>query len=451
MRRLSERRKKKEGRKKEKKKKKKKVPGDEPRGGEGDYPRMRTATLLSLSLFSIFANACDSAPEDLLYEEKCEETVTVLGLDEVSALGFSAAEILAIAEGSHEAPLFWHDGVITVGPESGEHSLVVDVAYSGGEIRLVDSKPEFGPDEEGRCAPRLEIDAEIGLHSDGGAIAETFKTTLEAVRPEVAMLSLELELDAVEGSLEVLATDPEEGKAGPINIGIGISSFGIFGSLDGVLEVISGEFASATLHNYATFPSDDLGCDFPFEAPLPFEAAWGGHSVMDALALMNVSPELILQWGGEFSEPDEPTPLLIEVAPTGTTACGRIAPGQALSFPVEVTMKSDDGRLAGAIELEATTTVDAEGELATLEIQRSDYYAGLASKAEFEERFGIHGVELGEYDEWGITFGMTASAEGIFGEITVLGGIVHECTEPEAPCEGTELFELTGGTWAPAS
>src|SRR5262245_9776979 len=74
----------------------------------------------------------------------CVDQVTVLGsLEEASSLGFSAAEMLAVAEGSHATPMVWSSGlsdgpvVVEFGPETGAGELAVGVAYKGGEVRFV--------------------------------------------------------------------------------------------------------------------------------------------------------------------------------------------------------------------------------------------------------------------------------------------------------------------------
>ncbi|MEZ4452965.1 MAG: hypothetical protein R3B09_26130 [Nannocystaceae bacterium] len=402
---------------------------------------------LSLSLLAALATACDRGHADLEDPFECEEVVTVLaGPEAASAIGFTAAEVLATVSGSHSAPLHWHQGAIQVGPESGASELTVEVTYAGGEIRFVDAKSPYGDEAGGQCAPRLEIDAEIKLHTAGGALDEAFTATLRAVRPDVAVLAHEIEVDAIEGTLEVTSIEPAEGKAAPMNLGVGIAAFGLFGAFDGGVEVVSGDTAAYGFHNYATFPSAEPECEFPAEATLPFDVAWGSHSAADALALLDAFPSLSLQWEG-----DAATSLTISATPSGGSACGRIAPLGAdagLRFGVDVTMKSDDGRLDGVVALEGRSELDLEGALTALRIDRVAPYGDVAAPEDFEARFGVHGVDLGGYDGGGITFSLTCDAEGLAGNLTVLGATIHECSDdPGAGCEGTDMTEIVSGLW----
>ncbi|MEZ4382318.1 MAG: hypothetical protein R3A79_13280 [Nannocystaceae bacterium] len=405
--------------------------------------------LLSLGLLPSLAlcAACDrfGDPEDLgIYELDCQEVVTVLeGADAQSGIGFTAAEVLAVAAGSHTAPIFWHPGDVQFAPETGEGELGVDISYSGGEIRYVHAT---APDAaEMGCVDRLEIDAEVALHTAGGALDETFAATLRSSRPDVAMIRHELAFDAIAGAFEVTAVEPANGEAAPISVEFGVSSFGLFGSLDGGVEIHSGDAVAFGLQNYATFPTDGLACDFPAEAPVPFDAAWAGASVDEALALLAAHPDLQLQWDG-----DAPTPLTIEATAIGAAACGRIDAtdlSAPLSFDVAVTMKSEDGRLDGSLQLRAEARVDGEG-VAELSIRRDAPYGDYAAVESFAEAFGVHGVDLSGYDGGGISFDLSCDADGQHGAITVLGAQVHECSdEPGAPCEGTDMIELASGAW----
>src|SRR4051812_39358658 len=75
----------------------------------------------------------------------CDEAKTKLaGLDAESPLGFSAADLLALATEHAQTPIEWldRDG-LTYGPESGMGSLMIDLAPKlGAEPRFVDRRPK---------------------------------------------------------------------------------------------------------------------------------------------------------------------------------------------------------------------------------------------------------------------------------------------------------------------
>lgn len=418
--------------------------------------------LVSLGVFSSLLlplGACTTSPDHHHDDdgnegayESCEETVTVLeSVDEVSALGFAAADVLSFAEGSHQSAIHWHPGDIQFGPETGEGELSVDVAYDGGEIRFVDAEPKGGEGFGGDCPDRLEIDADVSMTTSGGALDEHFVGTIQAMRSNVATILEKREPDEFEGALEVESVDIENGEATAITLGIGLSTFGIFGSIDGGIQVEDGDAVGFGGFNYATFPDAKLACDFPFEAPVPFDADFGAFSAADALALLAAHPQHMLDWEG-----DAPSPLTLSAVHDGAPICARTSPSSSegegdtpISFGVELTMSSEDGRLDGTLDLTARAMADANGELAELYLTHEAPYAQHVAPDAFEATYGVHGVDLSGYDGGGITFDANVTPEYSTGAITVLGAVVHECSdEPGEPCEGTDMLELDGGTWS---
>ncbi len=414
---------------------------------------MRRILLLICPFVSSLA-ACTQSGSDVPYDEDsnglgCVDEVTVIeSLDEVSALGFSAQEVLAFAQGVHESPIHWHPGDVKFGPETAESELTVSITYADGEIRFVASQPEGGAEFGGDCPDRLEIDTEVTMQTSGGALDEAFVGTLRAMRPNVAMILEQREPEKLEGAFEIESVVPADGEATELTLGIGISTFGLFGSIDGGIQVESGEAVGFGPFNYATFPAAEMACDFPFEAPVPFDAAFGAFSAADALALLEAHPAHTLTW-----EQDPPSALTLSAVHDGAPICARMAPSspegdQPLSFGVELTMTSEDGRLDGALTLEAQAMADANGELAELHLFNYAPYASHVAPEAFEEAFGVHGIDLAGYDGGGITFDAFCTQATSTGAITVLGATVHECAdEPGEGCEGTDMDELAEGTW----
>ena len=67
----------------------------------------------------------------------CKATPTALeSRDADTALGFSAADILAFAAGVHETKIRWQsDGIGTFAPETGEHDLTLDIEPTSAKPR----------------------------------------------------------------------------------------------------------------------------------------------------------------------------------------------------------------------------------------------------------------------------------------------------------------------------
>ncbi|MDD9937255.1 MAG: hypothetical protein OXT09_26840, partial [Myxococcales bacterium] len=73
----------------------------------------------------------------------CLDEPTVVDVDALTDLGFSAADVLAFAEGSHEETLTWNEPFnATIAPETGEQSITVTVTRGDGEVRWVESVPD---------------------------------------------------------------------------------------------------------------------------------------------------------------------------------------------------------------------------------------------------------------------------------------------------------------------
>jgi hypothetical protein len=156
----------------------------------------------------------------------CEESITILeSADSPTPADKTAAEILAVIEGTHASELEWTeqvgDGVrVEVTPGgSGTTPLTLTLDYEGGEVRWVDSKrvEPPGPTNEiyVECLPRLEIDATLGFTSEDGAFAELFDVVVTAEADyggELHWASVLQVFDpvALMGMLEITSVEPAD-------------------------------------------------------------------------------------------------------------------------------------------------------------------------------------------------------------------------------------------------
>ncbi len=131
----------------------------------------------------------------------CVDTPTDVAADEITALGFSANDVLAKAGGTHTTDLLWlasdlyatHSRGGTVTP------LTLVFADAPGSVRYIDSQGggcSGGAGPCWTCQSRMEIDLELQLTSGDGALDELVTVTLEV-----------LSLDAPAFSANVAATD----------------------------------------------------------------------------------------------------------------------------------------------------------------------------------------------------------------------------------------------------
>jgi hypothetical protein len=419
-------------------------------------------------LFSL--SACDPAPADIdknpeeeddknddeaLDGGGCVDEVTVLaGVEEASALGFSAADVLAVAAGSHASPMVWSGGLddgplnVAFGPEAGAGELTVGVTYNGGEVRFVKSVPEDNGYDGGfaECSDRLEVDVDVAVDSAGGGFAEQFTAPLRATSRGIGRISHEIALDAFAGSFAVDALEPDNAVVDEVMLEIGISGSGLFGGASMMVQIDDGEVVGAGFIPVASWPAADSACDF--EAPIGLDAAVALFSGDDALALVAAAGPLSLQWAGA-----EPTEMTLALTP-GAVACATDSGSEAgaLRIPASAQVVTADGRWDGSFAVELYAAPAADGSLASVRLGVPAAYASTVDAAQFEASFGLADVDLSGFDGGGLDFsGEFTPAQGgatAHGQVTVLAVNHHMCSnEPGAPCEGDDIQELDMATW----
>lgn len=428
-----------------------------------------TRSLTALTLLALLP-ACDLVasptplgPGDEATDSGCEETVVVLaGVDAASALGFTAADVLAVVEGTHAGPIAWsaglNDGPATVefGPESGEGQLTVGIAYQGGEVRHIISKPKpsggDGLDDGGGfaaiCNDRLEVDVVVDLDTAGGAFAESFTAPLRATTRGIGIVRHELALADFQGSFAATKVEPANAELGAIALEIGVSGEGLFGGASTMVTIEDGDVVGAGFVDIARWPSATSPCE-SWEAPVGLGAAVAGFSADDALALVAKAPALALTWQG-----GAPTDMTLALTP-GAVACATLE-GDAigsLRIPSEAAVSTADGRWNGSFAVEVAATPAADGTLASVRVFIQAAYVSTVPAADFEAAFGIADVDLTGYDEGALDFSgeflPAGDAATATGQVTVLGVKLHMCgNEPGGGCEGNTYDELDMATWS---
>jgi hypothetical protein len=169
---------------------------------------MRTPALLSLFLTACPGN--NDYPDHVSWE--CEAVSTTLEFEEVSALGFSAQELVEDVAGPFEETL-----VYPVSRPSSTISLAV--SHAGGEIRYVDREaPSQGWLASAKdtawfdpCADSLEVEVEIDLVSGDGIWNEHYEATLvSGDRPYIFGTSEQaVALEQIGGTYTPWHLDPE--------------------------------------------------------------------------------------------------------------------------------------------------------------------------------------------------------------------------------------------------
>lgn len=425
-----------------------------------------TRTLTALTFLALLP-ACDlfsrvdpDIDGDSLEGSGCDEQVTVLaGVDAMSALGFTAADVLSVAAGAHESPMMWGAGIadgpvqVAFGPEAGAGKLTVGVTYQGGEVRFIDSTPkDTGLEGDGgfgaQCTDRLEVDVAVTLDSEGGAFAESFTAPLRATSRGIAKIAHELALADIQGSFAVTKLEPANATVAPIALDIGISGAGLFGGASSFVEITEGDTASAGALSIARWPAEDSACTEYGEAPVGLDDLVAKFSANDALALVAKAPNLALTWQGAPA-----TALTLELAP-GAYACTAVEGSQlgALRIPAQATVSTADGRWSGSFAVELSARPDPDGALVGVDLFIQAAYANSVPTADFEATFGLKDIDFTGYDQGGLDFSGSFAPAGdaatATGQVTVLGVKVNMCSDvPGEPCEGNTFDEIAMATW----
>jgi hypothetical protein len=137
----------------------------------------------------------------------CEDTPTVLTLEEASSLGFSGADLLALASGVHSETLSWASG--------GSTPVTVTVTWGEGEVRFMDSEavyPDTGltMDIGIECQDYLEVDVALTIATEDGALDESFDLALRSDEGTTVSASVQLDHTQMNGSYEFTLMDPSE-------------------------------------------------------------------------------------------------------------------------------------------------------------------------------------------------------------------------------------------------
>lgn len=155
-------------------------------------------------------------------------TETPLALDEISPLGFSAQELLALAAGASEHELDW----VQLG-QTTSLSLAVTSLDSASYVEQGVERDEGYGGPEPWCPNVVKVAVRLELSTEDGALAESAETALTSEGAD--RVSLTLPLDAVAGSFDPwdhvpAGTDFDEVRAW---LELNFDASGLSGRIDG--------------------------------------------------------------------------------------------------------------------------------------------------------------------------------------------------------------------------
>jgi hypothetical protein len=389
--------------------------------------------------------------------QDCDETYRPIDdPDAMTDLGFNAAEILAFANREFQSDLRWNAiGRVEYLPGPGETTLTL--GFTAGDVSFVE-RNELSRDgthtEEVRdpCDDELAIGVELRVTTADGALDEMFETELRAATKSWATVDLPLDLDALEGSFEVVSvTESERAEPGAAQIvqptlRAALSPFGTRGEFDAVLEERTSNTVSGGWARFAEWPSASPCAD---GLPAGLGESPSGPSALALLESLEAAPAIAWQW-----QDGAVTTLALSFVPTSQEYCvfQSLEAGLSSSLATELTLTSEDGRISGPLPVDVMWGPGSEE--GTTQVR-----ARLASSATFTTEavatlFPELAAELDDYDGVRLTFFVAflvdedGEATATETSIELFGGMQSACDVP-GPCPGIQETAVERGEQLP--
>lgn len=291
----------------------------------------------------------------------CDENKEELkGFDTETDAG-TAEALLAYAEKTFDAPISWKTATEaqawSVGPETGQGELHLTVTRGTKAYRLTYSEPknQNGLETGGisLCPPtRLGVEAHVDVTTDGGALAESFDTLLRSETAGVATLGVPFDFSKLGGSLEASSSNANAKLVQP-RLEATLTAAGTTGSIAAMEQTTSGEVAGASRALIAIWPGNAACANAKDGVGLELSASDEvlGTSGSEVLASLALTAPADVTWMDNST-----TKLSVSIESTGN-GCFSVSDspiplegGAGASYPVRVTLKSDDGRVDGQYE-----------------------------------------------------------------------------------------------------
>jgi hypothetical protein len=396
---------------------------------------------------------------------QCDETIVPLAsLDAQSSLGFSAADMLALASAQDTSIEWLNTGAgVTYGPENGTGTLRIEVEpRDGAHARFVDRRPKTsgsgGPEIAignvevgGSCADTLELDVRVHVSTGGGALDELLDATLSAKSANVAQTYVQRKAADVTGSFEAHSGSDSSAKLDSLQFNLTFSKLGPSGQLGitftqpspaGSGDASSVSSSSVNSGSIARWPANVACASDPISGPsfgARVDQRVDQFSAQDGIERFNAA-SLQLSAAGTAA-----TGLHVSFTPT-SGACAQLEQGPfgpptaipSIAISGELTLRSDDGKIDGKWPMQLSAAAADDGSLGAVNVAfdlHGSMIASLVDAAAFESTYGIHGFDMTGYDQAGILLNLSVGpAAAVSGELTVNGVKRPDCqTQAAAP------------------
>lgn len=384
-------------------------------------------------------------------------SATEIAPDADSGLGFKPSDLLAFVEGTHTEKLTWNPQErVEYGPENGQHMLTLEIMRKGAP-RLTHYAPDAGPfgeialaggDGPGGygCSDAIEIDVQVHVKSDQGALDETFDSTIVARSDKAVSIYHRVKDDELNGSFAATKITLANARLIQLSFSIQLTKYGTQGSFNGILEQrlegAGGGAAVGSVGGRDPIARWGLADCLYRGASVPMSAKAGAFSGDDLLALLNRNAQGAVTFDGSaasnatlaFSAASERACVVLENS--GATMGG---PG-TVYIQAALRIQSADGRINGTWPLEITALPDQAGQIDQAQISfdsdRLPWGSGFA-------QYGISGFDTAGFDNVSAQLKMLAGPQtGLSGDLTLTG-------YKNAPCSTTPVMFPGGGMGTP--
>jgi hypothetical protein len=395
----------------------------------------------------------------------CKVTTTRdIETDEATSLGFSATDVLAFVAGTHKETLTWNPQEYSYEPEHGAQALELTIAQKG-TPRFVQYTEKHSSGIElalqpGQCGDAIEIDADITLHTAGGALDETLSTTLLVRNDKLVRFSLQPDATKLKGSL---AITPPAGATTLLYLDGQLTPYGTSGTLRSAFEIRTSDAVSmgaAGVSPLAQWGSSTT-CQRDL-VPVPRDAKVAGFSGDDMLKLFNATTGANLTFQGGSPSKVQLSPL----SGVGDHVCARLEPGyygdDAPVGEVEIAgtwaVKSDDGRVDAQWPVLVSARPSGGGTgFAVLAIAFD--FMRLPGMGSVAQKYGVTGVDVNGVDDSSAQLSLTLAKEsGLSGTLKVNAWKAPDCPTgvtmdanggASSPgCPGSTAIDLATGTFS---
>lgn len=392
-----------------------------------------------------------------------EVTSAEVQLDERTALGFSAREVLAFVEGTHEETITWHPQTnASIGPESGQHHLTITITRKGELPRVTHYDLDTNDAHiGGDCQDALEVDANLQVQTDEGALNENIDITVRAYNSRIVSLFLHPRPAELGGTFRVQAQQSGLTLV-QLDLLLQFTAFGVSGELGAVLgmhldDASGGATAAASSQPLATW--GPARCGFASSvAAVPLDASVADFSGEDVLQRLRAVSQAAVVWAGDTAATD----ASISFERTGEAgvcarfdASGFVESGRsdlgALTFEGVLTMRSEDGRIDAALPVQVNAMPAANGAIGDVTLMLDS--RRVPQNGSLQVRYGLSGVDDSPYGSVSVNLTLTLSETTLLtGELKVTGFTNSMCStapivRPDgswsvAPCQGAAPTEL---------